>query len=268
MDLAGGLLSEFVFVAVSILLMQLALRRRREGGPFAALSLGAIPALAMSGLLFWQLQQRDDPDVKSARAAMAASIDSVAQTRFPKPDDADQRRQLKEMGASLFEMAPAAELTLRLILLAALALLLRRRRSRAGLAVEAGPLSRWSAPWWLAWVVLVPVFWLLAGRQGLVEPPDWSQHLAWNALFVGVAIQLFHGSVVLYGKLLLWWRGPSTRALSLLAPSIAFAGTLALGDLRPLLVFITLNGLFEPWLDLRRVNHPPTKQRLDQGGGV
>jgi len=227
--LLGALLSELAFLGVSLGLMALALRRRPAGGLFSALMPGALPALVLAGLTFYQWQQADDPGLKAAHQSMVAPLQQAAKDRFGKPEQAAERQQLMDMGEAVFAVAPALELLLRLALLAPLAALMRRRRQRAGLAPDAGPLSHWGAPWWMAWVLLGPLFWLM-------------------------------------GKLAAWSRNPRTRLLAPLALGTAVFALLMLEDLRPLLALVILTGLFEPWLDLRRLHQPPAGEPLDKGG--
>jgi hypothetical protein len=264
--LLGALLSELAFLGVSLGLMALALRRRPAGGLFSALMPGALPALVLAGLTFYQWQQADDPGLKAAHQSMVAPLQQAAKDRFGKPEQAAERQQLMDMGEAVFAVAPALELLLRLALLAPLAALMRRRRQRAGLAPDAGPLSHWGAPWWMAWVLLGPLFWLLARRAGLLQGPAWALPLAWNLLVVGMTLQFFHGTVVLMGKLAAWSRNPRTRLLAPLALGTAVFALLMLEDLRPLLALVILTGLFEPWLDLRRLHQPPAGEPLDKGG--
>ena len=266
MALLGALLSELAFLALSVGLMALSLRKRPVGGLFSALWPGILPALALSGLVFWQLQQPGDPDVKAAHQALMGRFDRVAAQDLPNPNQAGDRQQLMDLGEAIFNVMPALELLLRLALLAPLAVLLRRRLTRVGLAPEAGPLSRWGAPWWLAWSLLGPLFWLLAGHAGAVVGPPWADPLAWNLLVLGTALQFFHGTVVLLGKLAAWSRVPRTRPLVALALAGAFMVLLVLEDARPLLALVVLTGLFDPWLDLRRLHRPPSGAPVDKGG--
>jgi hypothetical protein len=265
--LLGALISELVlFLGASWGLMALALRRRPEGGLFSAMWPGALPALVLAGLTFYQWQQAGDPGLKAAHQSLMEPLQQAAKDRFGKPEQAEQRQQMVDLGESLFTVAPALEAIFRLALLAPLAVLLRRRKARAGLSPDPGPLSRWSAPWWLAWAVLGPLFWLLARRESLAQGPDWADPLAWNILVLGAAVQAFHGSVVLFGKLAAWSSQPRTRALVPLSLGLAFASVLLLADLRPLLAMTALLGLFDPWLDLRRLRQPPVGEPLDKGG--
>jgi hypothetical protein len=264
MALLGALLSELAFLGASLALMALALRRRPAGGLFSALLPGALPALALAGLVFWQLQQPGDPEVKEVHQTLMDRFDQVAAERLNQPDQAEERQQLKDMGEALFSVMPALEMTLRLALLAPLAAWLRRRKARAGLAPDPGSLWQWGAPWWLAWALLGPLFWLLLRRAALAQGPAWADPLAWNLLVLGGALQCFHGAVALLGKLIGWWGQARTR------PLVFFGLTLALITLTwepwALVAMAALTGLFDPWLDLRRLHRPPSGEPLDKGG--
>lgn len=255
MSALGALGGQLVLFALSLLLMQAALRWGRSQGLFAALPWGMLPALAIACLAFVQLQQAEDPEVKAAKAAYVAQVEHLATQAFPKPEQSAQRDAFRELWSHFFEVAPAIEFSIHLGVLAALAVMLRRRYARAGTLPPAEPLSRWTAPWPLAWLVLGPVFVLVAQAKGGLELPATYGLLAWNLLIVGLFIFLFQGMVVASAKLRSWWQDPRTRSLVFLVLAGVFT-SLLIQDGRGLLVFLLLTGLFEPWMDVRRLHQP------------
>ena len=267
MDVLGALLSLLILFALSGLVMRTALKRQRGGGLFGALAWGLLPTLVLAGVQFHD-SQWPDADSRQAVAQVEQRLDQRLAAEFPKPEQDADRKVWQDASRLVMGLAPGLTLSFQLALLAPLAAWLRRRRYRQGLDVKPEPLLAWSAPWWLAWLVLAPLFWVLALHQGVATGPDWSENLAWNVLVVGLAIQLFHGSVVLLGKLAVWSRSPRTRPLTPLALALAFGATLILGSLKFPLMFVALTGLFEPWMDLRRLRQPPRREGLDQGGGA
>jgi hypothetical protein len=256
MSLLGALGEELVLFAFSLVLMQASLRRGRLKGLFAALPVGLLPALALAGLAFWQLQQKDLPEMRDARQAYVAQVEHMAATAYPKPEDGADRDAFRELWSKFFEVSPAIEFCFHLGILAALAVLLRRRYAKAGLMPEAEPLSRWTAPWTLSWLVLGPAFVLVGAAKGLFEIEDLWQSLAWNLLVVGLSIFLFQGMVVAAAKLKAWWLDPRTRALVFLVLAGVFASFLVQAG-RGLLAFLLFTGLFEPWMDARRLRQAP-----------
>jgi len=265
--LLGPLLSLLILLALSGLVMRTALKRQRGGGLFGALGWGLLPVLVLAGLQFYDTQWPDQ-ETRTALAQMEQHLDDNLRAQLPKPEQADELKAWQESIRLVLPLSPALFLCFQLALLAPLAAWMRRRRYRQGLDVKPEPLLSWSAPWWLAWLVLAPLFWVLALHQGVASGPDWTESLAWNVLVLGVAVQLFHGSVVLLGKLAAWSRSPRTRPLTPLALALAFGATLVLGSLKFPLMFVALTGLFEPWMDLRRLRQPPRREGLDQGGGA
>lgn len=254
MDTLGAVGGELVVFALSLALMQWALRRKRSDKLFAALPLGLLPALVTSSMLFYQLQHQELPEVAALHSALMQKVDAV---QLPKPEAGEvqvTKEELRSLADVFFELLPSLEFSFRLVLLAALAALLRRRMTKLGLAAQPEPLSRWTAPWGLVWLVVAPVFWMLAASQGLVQSPPWADHLAWNLLAVGALIHLFQGVVVFGARLTAWGRDPRTRALASLL--LAAAAISLLLDRRGLVLMLMLAGLFEPWMDLRRLRRP------------
>lgn len=259
MSFIGALGGQLVLFALSLLLMQAALRWGRSQGLFAALPWGVIPAVALAALSFWQVQQKDLPEIKQARQDFLAQVEHLSTQYYPKPEDSAQRDAFRALWSKFFEIAPAMEFCFHLGLLAALAVVLRRRYTRTGAMPEAEALSHWTAPWSLAWLVLAPAFLLVARAKGVLEiDPVWAL-LAWNLLVVGLCIFLFQGMVVAGAKLKFWWQDPRTRALVFLVLAGVFA-SLLVQDGRGLLAFLLLTGLFEPWMDMRRLHQPPPSQ--------
>lgn len=256
MDLLSVLGEQLVFFALSALLMQMALKRRPEGGLFSALRLGMLPALLLFGVEFAALQQRDLPEVKALLAAKTAMADEMTARFFPKPDQEKMRVEAAAQVKRMIEIEPAVRFIFQMALLAGLAAWFRRRQARMGLASEPGPLSRWTAPFGLLWLVIGPVFALVARSAQLLDLTVGWRHAIYNVLAVGLALYLFQGLVVLGAKLAAWHRDPRTRAF---APLVLAAAALSLlfQDGGGLFVVLLFTGLFEPWIDLRRLHQPP-----------
>jgi hypothetical protein len=257
MSALGALGGQLVLFALSLLLMQAALRWGRGRGLFAALPLGMLPALALACLAFWQIQQRDQPEIKEIRQTYQAQVEKMATQYFPKPEDSAQRDDFKELLGRFYEVSPAMEFCFHLGLIAVMAMMLRRRYARAGLLPPAEGLLDWTAPWTLAWLVLAPAFVLVARAKGLLTLETPWPLLAWNILVVGLAIFLFQGMVVALAKLKSWWFVPRTRALVFLVLAVVFASFLIQNG-QLLFSFLLFMGLFEPWMDMRRLRHKPS----------
>jgi len=263
-DTLGAIGEQLVFIALSLGLMQLSLSRRRGGGLFSALPLGLLPALALAGALFAVMQQPDSADMAVQRTEWAAFSKKMAQQLLPDKEQADDRTVVEQTYAQSFEAQPAGLLCLFMAVLAPLAAWLRRRQYRHGQAPDPGPLAAWSVPWGMVWLVLAPVFWMAASRQGLVAGPDWADHLALNVVTVGSVIFLFQGLVVAGAKVAVWARDPRTRALAGLGAAVLLVGLLFadhFGILQLLLLLLMVTGLLEPWADLRRLNPPKAGEK-------
>lgn len=258
MSLQGGLGVLLVLFALSLLFMQAALRWGRSTGLFAALPWGMLPLLFLAVSYFGALQQVDDPEVKAQRLQYQTEVERMAAQVYPKPEQNAERDALRSQWSKVIEVAPALMFSLLLGILAPLAVHVRWRATRNGSMVPPQRLSHWTAPWPLTWLILVPIFLIVAeDRAGLTLGSVWLK-LAWNILVVGLAVFLFQGLLVMAAKLRAWSRDPNTRALVFLTLALVFTSFL-LGDVRGLLVALLVMGIFEPWLDLRRLNPPPTE---------
>jgi hypothetical protein len=256
MDALASAGAQIAFFVLSLGLMQFALKRNRTGGLFSALPL---PAMVLSGAQFWLMQQPKLPEALAERAQWADVVKQLAASQAPGKDQAEDRAALEQVYNQALEARPAGQLCLIMIVLAPLAAFLRRRQARLGLAPDPGPLSRWSAPWGLVWLVIGPLFWLTASREGLIKGPDWVDHLALNVVALGSMIFLFQGLVVAGAKVAAMARDPRTRALAIISLGCLFLGFLFADRFGLVQVFglmLMLTGLLEPWVDLRRLRRP------------
>ncbi len=172
MDVLGALGGQFVLFALSLVLMQASLRWGRLKGLFAALPLGLLPSLALAALTFWQIQQKDLPEIKEARQAYVVQGEQLATQVYPKPDDSADRDAFRALWSKLFEVSPACEFCVYMGLLAALAVVLRQalRQSGALMPAPEAALGRWTAPLVPGLAsVLGPAAVLLVRAKGLVE---------------------------------------------------------------------------------------------------
>jgi hypothetical protein len=268
MDALASVGAVLLFLLLSMGLMRLALSRRPEGGLFSALPLGLLPAAALAVGQFWAMQQTNLPEVQTERAAWTALADKMAVQLTPDKDEADERAALEQAYSQVIEIYPAMQFCLIMLPLAYMAALLRRRQAKRGLAPDPGPLGRWCAPWGLVWLVLAPVFWLVASSHGLVQAPEWADHLAQNVLTLGAVIFLFQGLVVAGAKLSAMARDPRTRVLavlSLVCLGFIFLVADQVGLLYLFCIFLVVTGLLEPWVDLRRLK---VKERGVPKGGA
>jgi hypothetical protein len=257
----GALGGQLLLFALSLVLMQAGLKRRKAAGLFAALPWGILPSLVVSALAFWQIQQGSDPDLQAARAAYNTQVEQWSVQMYPLAGSEVQRLAFKALWTKLFELGPAIEFSLHLGILAAIAVFLRRRYTKAGLLPPAEKITRWIAPWPLAWLVLFPALvWVAKDQDAKMAP--WAFPLALNLLVAGLAIFLFQGGVVLVGTLLGWWNNPRTKALVFLMLAGIFA-SLLFQDGRGLVTVLVMTGLFDPWLNLRRLNIAPKAKKED-----
>lgn len=261
MTMLGVLGEQLLLFALCLLIMQAALRSGRSQGLFAALPWGVMPALALALVAFWQFQQKDIPEIKAARQIYMTQADQLTAQAYPKPEDSALRDSFRALLGKFLEVVPAVQFSIHLVLLAALAVFLRRRFAQVGSMPSPEPLSRWTTPWYMAWLVLGPGVLLGARAKGLIEIETIWALLAWNVLIVGLAIFLFQGLLVIGVKLKTWIRKPNTRALVFLFLAGVIA-SLLIQDGRSLLAFLILTGLFEPWVDARRLRQPPPAPNL------
>jgi hypothetical protein len=251
----GALLVQLTVLAFSAGFIQLSLRRDPEGGLFAALPLGLLPPLALSALLFAEIHVgTPSPEMLQVRADWMARWSEMAKTAKHLNDA--HKAELLEFGENIFGLMPAFYFSFLAGVLGFLAAWMRQRLSRLGLAARPEPLSQWMAPFALVWLVLGPVFWIFGGQRGVLHGAPWSMPLAKNLLAVGLLLYLFQGVVILGAKLLGWSREPGTRALTPLVLAALVASLLLING-QGLLVFLVLIGLFDPWVDLRRLQAPP-----------
>jgi hypothetical protein len=252
---------ELLLFALSLLIMRAVLRRSQAGGLFVALPWGSIPALFLAVLAFAQIQQKDLPEVKEARQVYIAQAEHFAARVYSKPDANVERDEFRDTLAKVFEVEPALEFCFHLGILAALAAALRRRQAKLGLMPALAPLWQWTAPWELVWLILGPALLMFGAIRGLLSLKEPGLHAAWNILVVGLAVALFQGAVVFWAKLRSWWLVPASRPLVFIVLLGVF---LSLGLQGPLglMAFLLLTGLFEPWVDARRLRQPPPETGL------
>lgn len=247
---------ELLVFGISIALMRAALARRRGGGLFTALPAGLVPILAMAGLFFVQFQHGEDPAVRQVHDEWVQQWDQAVTVSFPKKEQAAIREDFKALGLRIYRVIPAMQFCIHGLILAILAMALRRRRARAGLDVQPEPLGHWTAPFGLIWLVLAPVFWIYGRDIGVLQGPAWAGLLAENVLVVGLAVYIAQGGVILAAKLSAWNRDPRTRALAPLALML-MALMLFVRQGLGLFYLLVFFGLFEPWIDLRRLRRGP-----------
>jgi hypothetical protein len=250
----NALLVQLTVLAFAAGLMQLSLRRWPEGGIFSALPLGLLPSLAMSALFFIEVHGVPSKELLQVKGDWMARWSELAAAS--KNLSEAHKAEFIAFGEKLFGIMPALYFCFQAAVLGALAAWLRQRQARLGLAPEAEPLSQWTAPIVMVWLVLGPVFWVYGGQKGVLHGPAWATALAENLLICGLALYLFQGVVILGAKLVAWSREPGTRALTPLVLAGVVASVLLLNG-QGLLVFLVLTGLFDPWVDLRRLQAPP-----------
>ena len=249
---------ELLVFGLSVALMRAALSRRRGGGLFVALPAGLAPVLALATLFFVQFQHEEDPQVKQVKEEWVQQWEQAASASFPKPDQAALREEFRGLGRRIYGVIPALQLCFHGFILGILAMLMRRRRARLGLDVAPEPLGHWTAPFGLIWLVLAPVFWLYGRDLGVLAGPAWAGLLAENVLLLGVAVYILQGIIILAAKLRAWSRDPSTRALAPLALML-MALLLFIQQGLGLVYMLVFFGLFEPWIDLRRLRGGPAE---------
>lgn len=250
----SSLLAQLTVLALSAGLMQVALRRRPAGGLFTALPLGLIPSLLLSALIFAEMHVSVSPEALQMKADWMRHSAELAEAS--KQIGPEHKAEFLAFCEKFYVVGPALYFCFQAGILGLLAAWMRQRRARQGLALPAEPLSQWTAPFALVWLVLGPVFWIYGGQKGVLQSPAWGSALAENLLVIGLALYLFQGLVILGAKILGWARDPATRALAPLVLAAVIASLLLLNG-QGLLVFLVLTGLFDPWVDLRRLHAPP-----------
>jgi hypothetical protein len=253
----SALALQLAVLGLAVGMMQSALRRRPDGGLFAALPLGLLPPLLMSAVFFMQVHGASSPEMDALRADWMRRWSELLPAAG---EDAALAEALKAefmaLGRQFFGAMPAFYFCFQAAALAAIAAWLRKRQARLGLAPKPTPLAQWTAPLGLVWLVLAPVFWFFGGQQGILKGPSWASALALNLLIAGLALYLFQGAVILGAKLLAWSRDPATRALTPLVLGAVILSLVLLNG-QGLVVFLILTGLFDPWIDLRRLQAKP-----------
>lgn len=258
----GALAIHLSIVGIAIALMQWSLRRRTDGGLFAALPAGLLVPLLMSAVFFLQVHAGGGPEMEKVRADWMLRWNQLLAANGPKDASPAFKAEFLALGEKFFGAMPAFYFCFQASVLAAIAVWLRRRQGNLGLASKAPPLSQWTAPLGMIWLVLGPVFWVYGGQKGMLHGPPWGTALAENLLVVGLALYVFQGIVILGAKLRGWSKSPGTRALAPLVMA-ALLMSLVLLNGQGLLVFLVLTGLFDPWIDLRRLQVKP-----EDGGAV
>jgi hypothetical protein len=243
---------QLTVLALAAGLMRLSLRRGPGEGLFSALPLGLLPSLAMSALFFAQVHGTPTPELSQVKGEWMQRWAELA--NGPKVGPA-HKAEFMAFGEKLFGTMPALYFCFQAAVLGALAAWMRQRLGRLGRAPKPAPLSQWTAPFALVWLVLGPVFWVYGGQRGVLHGPAWVTALAENLLVIGLGLYLFQGVVILGAKMRAWSRDPGTRALTPLVLAMVFASLLLLNG-QGLLMVLVLIGLFDPWFDLRRL-HPP-----------
>lgn len=249
---------ELLVFGLSVALMRAALARRRGAGLFAGLPAGLVPVFVLAALFFVQFQHGEDPGVRQVRGEWVQQWEQAASISFPKPEQAALREDFRALGLRIYRVIPALQFCVHGLVLALLAMFLRRRRARAGLDVQPEPLGHWTAPFGLIWLVLAPVFWIYGNGIGALRGPAWLGLLAENLLVVGLALYVAQGGIILLAKLSAWNRHPRTRGLAPLALML-MALMLFIRQGLGLLYLLVFFGLFEPWMDLRRLRAGPAE---------
>ncbi len=249
---------ELVVLGLGLLLAVLRMRVHPKGSAFDPLVWGLAPLLAASTSTWWAFQT-NAPWVLSIKTDLLKqteqrAIELLAQSG---QDAAAIQVVAHEIALGVIRVTPAVEFVFRAGLLVALVFLARRILAKQAWTSSPKQLALWTAPLGLTWLVLAPGFWLLARSMGWATANPMATDLALNILVIVAPIFLFQGALVVVERIKREALSVSTRFLL-----AGLALVLALSPVFvPSLVFLGLLGLFEPWMDFRRLTPPPARDR-------
>jgi len=237
--------SLFLFISW---IMAREMRRHPEGGFFRPVLIGFAPIFVISVLSFAAIENMKSDELAKAKDAMVGQFAAIFEgSAGAKAFTQDELRQISEVSLKL---QPAAVCVFWLALLTLAAMALRKWLAKRGQTKAAAPLSRWKAPDYLIWFLLLPGALLLFNqRRWLGELEPWIGDLSQNVVIVILTVYLFQGMMVVLEKISRMGL-PKPLATVMLASALLMALVpaghgIALG-------FLAL-GILDTWFDFRKL---------------
>jgi hypothetical protein len=230
------------------------MRRHPDAGFFRPVLFGFMPILLISVASFTTIQGMKADELAATKAVLAEKFAQLLSgggagaAGFTN----DELMAISEVSLRL---QPAAVCVFWLGLLTLSAMALRKWLVSKGQAKRTQPLSRWRAPYFLIWALLIPLaILLLDQRHWLGEVEAWISDLSQNLALVILSVYLFQGMMVVLQK---------TASLGLPKPAaILLVISALLAALVPMgrglgLAFLAL-GILDTWFDFRKLAAPKT----------
>lgn len=249
MDLLIGLLAPLLlFLAVSWLMLRD--MRRAPGGFFRPVLIGFFPILCLSVANFAALEFLPSDEMAKYQSDQVAQLQTMMQASNSEAAKSVSEDDLKNLVSLFLRLLPAIICIFWLGLLTGVALLLRRWLTKRGVPIGSSPLSRWQAPDFMIWMLLLPTAILIfESRSWLGEVKPWIVDLGWNVVAVMCAIYFFQGAMVLLERISRL--GPSKTLTALIILSGLCLAFLPRGQ-GILLGFLAL-GILDVWFNFRNI---------------
>jgi len=244
----AGLAFQGLLFALICWTMAREMRRRPESGFFRPVLMGFAPIFLISVASFAAVEGMKPSELAEAQAALAAQFGKLLSG--PSGAKSFTQEELMAVSEVSLKLQPAAVSVFWLALLTLSAMALRRWLAARGQTRPAAPLSRWQAPDFLIWGLLLPAALLLLDqRHWLGEVEAWISDLCKNLGLVVLSVYLFQGMMVVLEKISRLGLPKPVAAMMLvsaLVMALLPAGRgIALG-------FLAL-GVLDTWLDFRKL---------------
>ena len=245
---------ELIFLLLLSAVMAWSMVRRPEQSLLRPVALAFIPLAIMLLPMAWNTSWMDG---EMGQAVQGAWNQSVASIPVPEGENAaEQIEAWEKRGEFLLRFLPGSTGVFWLMILSAVAVLVRKFLVGRGKTLPAKPLVLWRSPDWLIWLFLAPAVVLLVSVNGWIDDAEgrWLS-LGGNALLVTAAVYCFQGLQVMR------WRMSNTKRpwiiWAVLAVTFLLLGGAALVSLAMTLAMV---GIFDYWFDFRRILAPEEKK--------
>jgi hypothetical protein len=248
MDALTGLAFQAVLFGVICWTMLRDMRRKPTGSFFRPVLLGFLPIFLLSAGSFATLESTPPDDLIKAEQAQATQFSNLLQSSSGAKTFTDE--EMQSLVALPFRLQPAAVCIFWLALLTMAAMILRRWLAFKGHPLAPAPLSRWQAPDFLVWVLLVPAALLIFNQRGwLGEVETWISDLCLNVVLVVLTVYLFQGLMVLLDRISRFGLPKSLTSMLLIAALFLAVVPEGRGII---LAFLGL-GILDIWFNFRKL---------------
>jgi hypothetical protein len=237
----------FLFTVISWVMVR-DMRHRPQGGFFRPVLFGIVPIMVLSVGSFSALEGMPASELSQAKAALAAQFSKLLSSGGAAGGFSDA--ELQSISELSLKLQPAAVCVFWLSLLTLSAMVIRKWLVARGQTLPAPPLSRWQAPDFLIWVLLLPAALLILNQRGwLGEVEAWMSDLSLNLVMICLFIYLFQGLMVLLDRISrLGMPKPLTVCLLLFA--LLFA---AVPQGRGIAMAFLGLGILDTWFNFRKI---------------